>query len=228
MVMQAPCGEQFMKTKCYRLHNYGIKSQNSKNCLQWTFNRSMPSIYIHTVAIHFCMHNKRHPFIIVPLYTVLPSLPLTPLLLLFTPFMISFLHASFTHNFTTHSHSPTHFICILFTLSMCNYVVSSSLLLPVLPLLTCSSLSWLLHLLHICPWSQLINNLTSEFPPVTGPLCQNLCSNGGTCGSSGTCVCAAGFTGPSCNADLCHHDGFFMIHLLILMQHLKRDICTDL
>ena len=43
---------------------------------------------------------------------------------------------------------------------------------------------------------------------VTGPLCDNLCSNGGTCGSSGTCVCAAGFTGPSCNAGLCHHAWF--------------------
>ena len=37
----------------------------------------------------------------------------------------------------------------------------------------------------------------------TGPVCDNLCLNGGTCDSSGTCVCAAGFTGPTCNTGLC-------------------------
>ena len=40
---------------------------------------------------------------------------------------------------------------------------------------------------------------------VSGPLCDNLCFNGGTCDSSGRCVCAAGFTGPSCNTGLCMH-----------------------
>ena len=57
----------------------------------------------------------------------------------------------------------------------------------------------------------------------TGPPCDNLCFNGGTCDTSGTCVCAAGFTGPSCNNGLCPA---LRIHLMNIVLYIPLHRCT--
>lgn len=215
------CSEHFAKAKHYRLHNYVIKSKNSKKLSSMNIQQHLSSIY----SCYIFLHAQGHPLSQCH-YILSSSLPPLPITLVFYPFMIRFLQASLIHIFTTHSHSPTHFICILFTL----YIQLFSLIFSTAVCTLLFSPAPHSHDFCICfkfaldPSSSII--LPFEFPPVTSSQCDNLCSNSGTCGSNGTCVCVAGFTGPSCNTG---KHGFITCtsYYIPVPQHYKCHLLSD-